>query len=57
MRPEHAKHYTSLLGDFMEDFALFLATATSKTPLGPAFSSSVTWDLTKQAEVRSILKQ
>ena len=54
MRPGDAKHHTSLLRDFMEDFALFLAAVTSKKTLWPAFISSVTQDLMKQTGVRSV---
>lgn len=52
MRPGHAKHHTSLR-DFMEDFALFLATVTSKKTLWPAFICSVTQGLMKQTGLRS----
>lgn len=47
MRPGHARHYASLLGDFREDFSLFLATVMSKRTLWPVFSSSVDQDLMK----------
>lgn len=57
MRLGHVKHYTSLLRDFMEDFALSLATVTSKKTLWPAFISSGTQDLMKQTGVRSVSEQ
>lgn len=57
MRPGHAKQYTSLLRDFMEDSTLFLATVMSKKTLWPAFISSVTQDLMKQTGVRSVSEQ
>lgn len=56
MRPGHASHYAPLLGDFREDFSLFLATIMSKKTLWPVFSGSVAQDLMKEKSQISFRK-